>query len=178
MMAKGVRTLHIAKRLIDYGFHPPTIYFPLVVREAMMIEPTETESKATLDKFCEAMESIAKEAIDHAGTGDQRAAHDGRWKSRRNESGEGFGSAVLRVRLSESYERRPEKARGAMRVVEPRIARISSPREDRRSGDSQTDLSYRSRRDCVVPTHSRRGGGSECLENARAGGTWRADRRE
>ncbi len=64
MLKKGVRTLHIAKRLIDFGFHPPTIYFPLVVKEAMMIEPTETESKATLDKFCEAMEAIAKEAID------------------------------------------------------------------------------------------------------------------
>jgi glycine dehydrogenase subunit 2 len=64
MLKKGVRTLHIAKRLIDYGFHPPTIYFPLVVKEAMMIEPTETESKATLDKFCEAMEAIAKEALE------------------------------------------------------------------------------------------------------------------
>ncbi len=64
MLKKGVRTLHIAKRLIDYGFHPPTIYFPLVVKEAMMIEPTETESKATLDKFCDAMEAIAKEALE------------------------------------------------------------------------------------------------------------------
>jgi len=64
MLAKGVRTLHIAKRLIDYGYHPPTIYFPLVVKEALMIEPTETESKATLDGFCEAMEKIAKEAIE------------------------------------------------------------------------------------------------------------------
>ncbi|MCK6471217.1 MAG: aminomethyl-transferring glycine dehydrogenase subunit GcvPB [Planctomycetes bacterium] len=64
MLEKGVRTLHIAKRLIDYGYHPPTIYFPLVVKEAMMIEPTETESKATLDAFCEAMEKIAKEALE------------------------------------------------------------------------------------------------------------------
>jgi glycine dehydrogenase subunit 2 len=64
MLAKGVRTLHIAKRLIDYGYHPPTIYFPLVVKEALMIEPTETESRATLDKFCEAMEQIAKEALE------------------------------------------------------------------------------------------------------------------
>jgi glycine dehydrogenase subunit 2 len=57
----GVRTLDIAKRLMDYGFHPPTIYFPLIVEEALMIEPTETESKATLDRFAEAMESIAEE---------------------------------------------------------------------------------------------------------------------
>ena len=64
MLEKGVRTLHIAKRLIDFGYHPPTIYFPLVVKEAIMIEPTETESKATLDKFCDAMEQIAKEALE------------------------------------------------------------------------------------------------------------------
>ena len=57
----GVKALDIAKRLIDYGFHPPTIYFPMIVHEAMMIEPTETESKETLDKFCDAMISIAKE---------------------------------------------------------------------------------------------------------------------
>jgi len=60
--AKGVRTLDIAKRLIDYGFHPPTIYFPLIVDEALMIEPTESESKETLDAFCDAMLAIAKEA--------------------------------------------------------------------------------------------------------------------
>jgi glycine dehydrogenase subunit 2 len=58
----GVRTLDIAKRLIDFGIHPPTIYFPLVVEEALMIEPTETESKATLDRFCDVMLQIAKEA--------------------------------------------------------------------------------------------------------------------
>jgi glycine dehydrogenase subunit 2 len=60
----GVSTLDIAKRLIDYGFHPPTVYFPLIVKEAMMIEPTETESRETLDEFIEAMISIAKEAQD------------------------------------------------------------------------------------------------------------------
>jgi len=58
----GVRTLDIAKRLLDYGFHAPTIYFPLVVKEALMIEPTETESKETLDRFVEAMKRIAEEA--------------------------------------------------------------------------------------------------------------------
>jgi glycine dehydrogenase subunit 2 len=57
----GVRALDIAKRLLDYGFHPPTIYFPLIVEEALMIEPTETETKETLDLFCEAMIKIAKE---------------------------------------------------------------------------------------------------------------------
>ena len=58
----GVTTMDIAKRLIDYGFHPPTIYFPLVVFGALMIEPTETETKETLDEFCDAMMAIAKEA--------------------------------------------------------------------------------------------------------------------
>jgi glycine dehydrogenase subunit 2 len=58
----GVSTLDIAKRLIDYGYHPPTVYFPLVVKEAMMIEPTETESRETLDAFIEAMIKIAGEA--------------------------------------------------------------------------------------------------------------------
>jgi glycine dehydrogenase subunit 2 len=57
----GVKALDIAKRLIDYGFHPPTVYFPLIVEEALMIEPTETESKETLDAFCDAMIAIAKE---------------------------------------------------------------------------------------------------------------------
>ena len=61
-LAEGIRTLDIAKRLIDYGFHPPTIYFPLVVREALMIEPTETEPKEVLDAFAEAMLRIAEEA--------------------------------------------------------------------------------------------------------------------
>ncbi|WP_368993188.1 aminomethyl-transferring glycine dehydrogenase subunit GcvPB [Caldifermentibacillus hisashii] len=58
----GVRTLDIAKRLLDFGFHPPTIYFPLNVEESMMIEPTETESKETLDAFIETMIQISKEA--------------------------------------------------------------------------------------------------------------------
>ena len=60
--AQGVRTLDVAKRLIDFGFHPPTVYFPLVVEEAMMIEPTETESKETLDSFADALLEIAREA--------------------------------------------------------------------------------------------------------------------
>jgi glycine dehydrogenase subunit 2 len=58
----GVRTLDIAKRLIDHGFHPPTIYFPLIVEEGMLIEPTETESIETLDAFAEALIEIAGEA--------------------------------------------------------------------------------------------------------------------
>jgi glycine dehydrogenase subunit 2 len=59
--AKDVHTLDIAKRLMDYGFHPPTIYFPLIVAGALMIEPTESEPKEELDAFCDAMIAIAKE---------------------------------------------------------------------------------------------------------------------
>ncbi|HEX2914281.1 MAG TPA: aminomethyl-transferring glycine dehydrogenase subunit GcvPB [Chloroflexia bacterium] len=58
----GVKTLDIAKRLLDFGYHSPTIYFPLIVEEAIMIEPTETESKTTLDQFAETMLQIAREA--------------------------------------------------------------------------------------------------------------------
>lgn len=58
----GVKTLDIAKRLLDEGVHPPTIYFPLIVEEAIMIEPTETEDKETLDRFVESMIQIAREA--------------------------------------------------------------------------------------------------------------------
>lgn len=60
--APGIRALDIAKRLMDYRFHPPTNYFPLIVHEALMIEPTETESKETLDAFIAAMKAIAREA--------------------------------------------------------------------------------------------------------------------
>jgi len=58
----GIHTMDVAKRLMDFGFHPPTVYFPLIVHEALMIEPTETESVEVLDKFFEALLSIAEEA--------------------------------------------------------------------------------------------------------------------
>jgi len=60
--ANDVTTMDVAKRLIDHGFHPPTVYFPLVVAGALMIEPTETESKETLDAFCDGMRAIAAQA--------------------------------------------------------------------------------------------------------------------
>ena len=62
--AHGVSALDVAKRLIDYGIHPPTMYFPLIVEEALMIEPTETESKETLDYFIDVMKTIAREAAE------------------------------------------------------------------------------------------------------------------
>ena len=58
-----VTTLDLAKRLLDFGIHPPTIYFPLVVHGALMIEPTETESRETLDRFVEVMRQIYDEAL-------------------------------------------------------------------------------------------------------------------
>ena len=64
----GVRTLDVAKRLLDFGFYAPTVYFPLTVPEALMIEPTETESKETLDRFADAMLQIAKEAAESPST--------------------------------------------------------------------------------------------------------------
>ena len=58
---KGIKALDIAKRLLDYGIHAPTIYFPLIIKECMLIEPTESESKATLDYFISVIESIVEE---------------------------------------------------------------------------------------------------------------------
>ena len=64
----GITALDVAKRLMDFGIHPPTIYFPLVVPEALMIEPTETEPKERLDEFVEAMRQIAREAAEEPET--------------------------------------------------------------------------------------------------------------
>src|SRR2546423_6434106 len=60
----GISATDVAKRLMDFGFHPPTVYFPLVVSEALMIEPTESEAKETLDAFCDALVAIAREAAE------------------------------------------------------------------------------------------------------------------
>jgi glycine dehydrogenase subunit 2 len=61
LQEKQVRAMDVAKRLLDYGLHPPTVYFPLIVKEALMIEPTETESKDYLDKYVETLIKIADE---------------------------------------------------------------------------------------------------------------------
>ena len=71
----GVTAMDIAKRLLDLGFYAPSTYFPLIVEEALMIEPTETESKETLDQFCDAMIQIAREAETDAAR-DPRGAAD------------------------------------------------------------------------------------------------------
>ena len=59
--ALGLRTLDLAKRLLDHGYHPPTVYFPLLVEEALMVEPTETETRETLDRFAETIAAIQAE---------------------------------------------------------------------------------------------------------------------
>ena len=59
-----IKTLDLAKRLLDFGFHPPTVYFPLLVEEALMVEPTETETKETLDAFADAIAAILREAAE------------------------------------------------------------------------------------------------------------------
>jgi glycine dehydrogenase subunit 2 len=63
--AQKITTMDMAKRLMDYGFHPPTVYFPLVVHGAIMVEPTETESKEDIDQFVEAFKAIVNEAAEN-----------------------------------------------------------------------------------------------------------------
>ena len=101
----GVSTLDVAKRLLDYGFYAPTIYFPLVVRGALMIEPTETESKETLDEFCEAMLAIAAEAAREPDL--VRGAPHETFRGRLDETG-----AARRPRLRWHPEDNPMESRG------------------------------------------------------------------
>ena len=97
--------MDIAKRLLDYGFHAPTVYFPLIVREAMMIEPTETESKETLDAFAEAL------FRDHRGAGRTAArspAHHADQPARRSAGRADAHRQVVRqvIAREESVQRR------------------------------------------------------------------------
>ncbi len=85
--AHGVKTGDIAKRLIDYGFHPYTVSFPLIVHGALMIEPTESESREELDLFIDAMRSIAREVEENPGAGEDRAALHARLAARRSAGG-------------------------------------------------------------------------------------------
>ena len=82
-----VTTLDMAKRLMDYGFHPPTVYFPLVVPGAIMIEPTETESKEDIDLFIDAMKRIAAEAEENPEIAARRAPQEQGPPTRRDHRG-------------------------------------------------------------------------------------------
>jgi glycine dehydrogenase subunit 2 len=97
----GVTALDVAKRLMDYGFHPPTVYFPLVVPEALMIEPTETEAVETLDEFADAMIAIAREAAEDPELA--KSAPHGRAVGRLDEV-----KAVKRVVVRYLFEEHPD----------------------------------------------------------------------
>ena len=124
---------------IDYGFHPPTVYFPLVVQEALMIEPTETESKETLDAFGDAMIAIAREAASEPEPM-REAPHDAGAPPGRGASGQAAGRA-LRVRgAPPSRGRRRAAARGAERSLMPTEQYHEPPEELRRIADVRPGL--------------------------------------
>ena len=102
----GVRTLDVAKRLIDKGYHPPTIYFPLTVEEGMLIEPTETESLETLDGFADALIEIAARGRDGPGARDVRAARRAGPPPRRGHRGPPAEPPLAR------HDRRPDALPG------------------------------------------------------------------
>ena len=119
--ATGVRTLDIAKRLIDKGYHPPTIYFPLIVEECLLIEPTETESVETLDAFAAAMADIAREARVGPGAGQGRSPQRARPAPRRGHRRTAAGPSLAR------HDRRrdalPAVTGAGRRPAEPRSGR-------------------------------------------------------
>jgi len=90
-----IHALDIAKRLMDYDFHPPTNYFPLIVHEALMIEPTETENKQTLDAFADALLKIAEEAHTESGTIEERPTQHSSQPIGRSESRERTCAVLL-----------------------------------------------------------------------------------
>jgi glycine dehydrogenase subunit 2 len=111
----GVIALDVAKRLMDYGFHPPTIYFPLVVPEALMIEPTETEAKETLDAFADAMLAIAREAGEDPEL--LKSAPQGRVVGRLDEV-----KAAKRLVVRYGFEQHPDLS------AEPAAAAVEAPK--------------------------------------------------
>ncbi len=111
----GVTALDVAKRLMDYGFHPPTIYFPLIVPEALMIEPTETEAKETLDAFADAMLEIAREAAEESEL--PKSAPHGRPVGRLDEV-----RAARRPVVRYRFEEHPDLA------AEPAAAGVEAPK--------------------------------------------------
>ena len=120
--ALGIRTLDLAKRLLDHGFHPPTVYFPLLVDEALLIEPTETETRETLDAFAEAIGEILAEAARTRRGRAQRALHDAGAAARRGGRGEapGHPPAALGARpATSSCERQGLALERGARAREP-----------------------------------------------------------
>jgi glycine cleavage system protein P-like pyridoxal-binding family len=105
---KGIKTGDIAKRLIDYGFHPYTVSFPLVVHGALMIEPTESESKEELDLFIDAMKSIAEEGRTASGDHHRSAAQHAHLAAGRDDGGQKAGAA-LEAELRSDYPWKKEE---------------------------------------------------------------------
>jgi glycine dehydrogenase subunit 2 len=114
---RGVTATDVAKRLMDYGFHPPTIYFPLVVPEALMIEPTETEAKETLDEFADAMLAIAREAAEEPEL--LKSAPHGRAVGRLDEV-----KAVKRVVVRYLFDEHPDLSADVQSGAEPEPAAV------------------------------------------------------
>ena len=115
----GITALDVAKRLMDYGFHPPTVYFPLIVPEALMIEPTETETKETLDAFAEAMLEIAREAADdpeRAQGGAAPTVRSGGWTRSRRRSARSSSTAS---RITRTWRANPSPPRSVRRPRRP-----------------------------------------------------------
>ena len=128
--ATGVRTLDVAKRLIDKGFHPPTIYFPLTVEEGMLIEPTETESLETLDAFADALLEIAARGATTSRRSSRRAPHDAPGPP----PGRGDGRPPAQPALA-GHDRRPDALPGLSRdpfVRNPTRVRIEPRGENGR----------------------------------------------
>ncbi|MFL5921403.1 MAG: hypothetical protein ACJ75D_08880, partial [Gaiellaceae bacterium] len=117
----GASALDVAKRLMDYGFHPPTIYFPLVVPEALMIEPTETEAKETLDAFADAMLAIAREAAEEPEL--LKSAPHGRAVGRLDEV-----KAVKKVVVRYLFDEHPDLSAEAEAASEPQAAAVEAPK--------------------------------------------------
>ena len=108
-----IRTLDLAKRLLDHGVHPPTVYFPLLVDEALLIEPTETETRETLDAFAEAIAAILARGGRGPGDRPQRAVHDAGAAPRRGGGGEAAGHPAAAGRGVERLRASRRPPRGA-----------------------------------------------------------------
>ncbi len=98
----GLRTLDLAKRLLDHGVHPPTVYFPLLVDEALLLEPTETETKETLDHFADVIADDPQRGEGRSRDRPQRAVHDAGPPPRRGRRGEEAGHPPAAVAAAAS----------------------------------------------------------------------------
>ncbi len=125
----GIRTLDLAKRLLDHGVHPPTVYFPLLVDEALLLEPTETETKETLDHFADVIASILARGEERPRDRPQRAVHDAGPPPRRGGRGEEAGDSAAALAAGANARV------AARRRAPPRQVRSRRPAADHQSGN-------------------------------------------